>query len=126
MENKKTILIVEDDKQLNEILSKKFIKEGFRVLNAFNGEEGLGIYMKENPDLILLDIIMPIMDGVEMLRKVRRKEDGKHVPVIVLTNLSEADKTAESLEHGVFDYLVKSDWKLDDVVMKVKERLNLK
>lgn len=120
---KKKILIIEDEETLLSVLSKKLEKEGFQVVKAKNGEEGLSVFVKEQPDLILLDIIMPVMDGMEMLKRLRETEKGKDVPVVILTNLSEAGKTAEALEQGVFDYLVKSDWKLADLVEKIKQRI---
>ena len=122
---KKILLVVEDEKTLRSIMRDKFIKEGFDVLEASNGQEGLDLFIKESPNLILLDIVMPVMDGMEMLKKLREHEDGDHVPVIILTNLSEAEKTSEAIEQGVNDYWVKTDWRLDDVVKKVKERLGM-
>jgi len=124
--NKKILLVVEDNQPLREVIKDKFLKEGFEVLEASDGAQGLNIFSKEKPDIILLDIIMPVMDGITMLKKLRRLEAGKKVPVIVLTNLAEVGITAEALEHGVHDYLIKSDWKLEQVVEKVNEKLGLK
>ncbi len=122
----KKILIVEDEKSLRGVLSAKFIKRGFNVKVAKNGQEGLTVFKKFLPDLILLDIVMPIMDGLTMLKLLRQDPLGEKVPVIILTNLSEADKTAEALERGVFEYLIKSNWKLDEVVKLVNTRLEKK
>ena len=124
MDKKIVLLVVEDEASIRKVIVKKFIKEGFKVLEAVNGEKGLEIFIKERPDMILLDLIMPIMDGISMLKKIRQLDYGKNVPVIVLTNLSDAGKTAESIEYGVCDYLVKADWKLDDLVAKVKIRIS--
>ena len=125
MENgKKTILVVEDEQALNMALSMKLEKEGFSVLKAFDGEEGLKIALEKHPNLILLDMIMPRMDGITTLGKLREDEDwGRRVPVIMLTNLSDAEGVDAALKGGVHSYLVKSDWKLEDVVEKVKEEL---
>jgi len=118
------ILIVEDDMELLEVLTKKFeIEEEFTVFQAGDGRAGLELALKEHPELILLDIIMPIMDGMTMLRKLREDAWGKDTPVILLTNLSDESKVAEAIKHGAYDYLVKADWKIDDVVKKVRERL---
>lgn len=76
-----------------------------------------------HPDLILLDIVMPKMDGMTMLAQLREDEWGKTARVITLTNLSDTEKVAEAIEHGSYEYLVKSDWKIEDVVAKVREKL---
>ena len=120
---KNKILIVEDDLDLLEALKNKFIAEKFEVLEAMNGEVGLEAAFRRHPNLILLDIVMPVMDGMTMLKKLRQDSWGKNVFVILLTNLSDESKVAEAMQHGAFDYLVKADWKIDDVVKKVRERL---
>ena len=117
------LLIVEDEISLCKVLRDKLTREGFSVLEAKDGKEGLETALVQHPDLILLDIIMPVMDGMTMLTELRKDEWGKNAKVIFLTNLSEAEKIAESHTKGVYDYLVKSDWKLSDVVKKVRERL---
>lgn len=118
-----TILIVEDDLDLLEVLRKKFTMEKFEVLQAADGKIGLEEALHSHPDLILLDIIMPIMDGMTMLGKLRQDTWGKDVPVILLTNLSDESKVAEAMKHGVYDYLVKADWNISDVVKKVRAKL---
>src|SRR3989338_5520337 len=112
---KNKILIVEDDLDLLEALKNKFIAEKFEVLESMNGEVGLEAAFRRHPNLILLDIVMPVMDGMTMLKKLRQDSWGKNVFVILLTNLSDESKVAEAMQHGVFDYLVKADWKIDDV-----------
>ena len=77
--------------------------------------------LKEHPDLILLDLIMPIMDGMKVLDKLRKDEWGKGVKVILLTNLSDTDKEAECRDQYNCDYLIKSDWKIDDIVKRVDQ-----
>jgi DNA-binding response OmpR family regulator len=121
----KKILIVEDEPALLAVLVDKLSREQFRCLEAKNGQEGLDIALRERPDLILLDIIMPVMDGMTMLYELRKDAWGRNVPVILLTNLSEAERVAESLRQGVHDYLVKSDWTLEDIVKKIKEKLGI-
>ena len=126
MENKKTILVVEDEISLLNALRDKLARENFAVLEAKNGEEGLEVALREHPDLILLDIVMPKMDGMTMLRKLRSENEwGKSVPVVILTNLTSADdqRNRDITELEPAYYLVKTDLKLDDVVAKVKERL---
>lgn len=122
----KKILIVEDEMMLRKTLQEKLEKEGFKTLVAADGEEGLGMALTEHPDLILLDILMPKMDGFAMLREVRKDKWGKNVPVIVLTNVDDATRVAEGLQIGFigsYDYLVKSDHTLDEIVTKAKAKL---
>jgi two-component system alkaline phosphatase synthesis response regulator PhoP len=122
----KTILVVEDEKAMVEALGQKFKDAGFDVIKAFDGEEGLKIALKERPDLIMLDIIMPKMDGISFLKRIREDDRyGGRVPIIMLTNLSDADNVSEAAKYNVYDFLVKTDWRLDDVVKLVKEKLEL-
>ncbi|OGH70406.1 MAG: hypothetical protein A3C90_00610 [Candidatus Magasanikbacteria bacterium RIFCSPHIGHO2_02_FULL_51_14] len=123
---KEAILIVEDEPTLLRVIAEKLTHEGFHALEAKNGKEGIALAVKKRPDLILLDIIMPVMDGMTMLAKLRKDAWGKNVPVVILTNLSDEKKVGDAIEKGVFDYLVKSDWTLEDVVKKVKKRLKKK
>lgn len=124
MINKK-ILIVEDEESLLKLLSESFIENGIDVLGAVDGEQGLKMALEEHPDLILLDIILPKMDGITMLKKLREDERGKDVKVIILSNLSDSERVEEAMQKGVYDYLIKSNWNLADVINKVKEKLNL-
>lgn len=121
----KTILVVEDEKLILQALESKLSHEGFCVLQAADGEMGLSVALEKHPDLILLDIVMPKMDGMTMLGKLREDDWGKTVPIIVLTNLADDAKISQSMRSNVFDYLIKTDWKIDDVVRKVKVRLQL-
>lgn len=124
--SKKKILIVEDEVSLLNALALKFSQEDMIVSEAYDGEEGIEKAKKEKPDIILLDIIMPKMDGMTMLKKLRDAEWGRKIPVIILTNLAEAEKVSEAAEEGVYDFLVKTNWHINDVVEKVKEKLKMK
>jgi len=121
----KKILIVEDDQLLLKILSNEFEKQGFKTLLAQDGEEGLDKALYEQPDLILLDIVMPKMDGLTMLKKLRAEKEGAAIPVMILTNLSGAETIEKSVASGTFDFLVKANWELDDIVKKVKNKLKV-
>lgn len=124
MENKqKTILIVEDEAPLRGALSDKFKRAGFSVLEARNGEEGLEIATHEHPDIILLDVMMPVMSGMAMFKQLREDAWGKGARVIMLTNLNDAEYIAAAMEQGSYDYFIKSDWKIEDLVERVKEKL---
>ncbi|MEN8252498.1 MAG: response regulator [Patescibacteria group bacterium] len=123
----KTILVVDDEEVQRKPMIEELQDEGYNVLVAVNGQEGLEMAFREEPDLILLDIVMPVMDGMTMLKELRQKNSwSKNVPVILLTNLS-ADQ--EGIIEGVTKdepayYLVKSDFTLEEVVEKVNERLS--
>lgn len=120
-------MIVEDDEAILKSLVFQFKKNDFSVVAAKDGEEGLRLAKLEQPDVILLDIMMPKMDGMAMLKELRQTDEyGQQVPIILLTNLSDTDKVAEAVNLGVYDYLVKSDWNLEDVVKTVKGKLGIK
>lgn len=121
----KKILIVEDEVMLASVLSDRFKREGYEVYCTRNGEEGLDSALKDHPDLILLDIIMPVMDGMTMLERLRHNAWGKQAKVIILTNLSDSDKLTKSKAEEVRGYFIKSDWKMDEIVKKVNEELKV-
>lgn len=125
--DKKKILIVEDEEVMLDAISEAFVNQEFTILSANDGEEGLAVSLKEHPDLILLDILMPKMDGMIMLQKLRQDEWGKQVPVIILTNVK---PNSSSVINSVLQtepayYLVKSDVKLEGIVGKIKEVLKM-
>ncbi len=120
----KKVLIIDDDKILLRALSDKFQREGYEVIAAADGNEGLQkITGVDKPDIVLLDIVMPVKDGITMLKEMRAMDFVKDIPVILLTNLSDATNTMQAVQNGVHDYLIKSDWKIDDVVKVVAERI---
>lgn len=123
------ILVVEDEKILANILEEKLISEGFGVSKAYDGEEGLKLALLNHPNLILLDLLMPKVDGMTLLRELRKDVSwGKHVPVIILTNLSSHD---EQRNRDIVDlepsyYFMKTDKSVEEIVEKIKERLEIK
>ncbi|MCX6793140.1 MAG: response regulator [Candidatus Falkowbacteria bacterium] len=123
MEKKKIILVVEDTAEYQRILSVKLAQFGYEVLSAHDGEEGLAMALEHHPDLILLDIVMPKMDGLAMLEKLREDSWGKDVRVIMLTNLSGTEKIADAMLHNSFEYIVKTDTTIEDLVKKIQESL---
>jgi len=125
-QNKQKVLVVEDDLPVLRALVDKLDREGFDVISATNGVEGLEAALSNHPDLILLDILMPIMDGTTMLKKLRQKNVwGKKVPVILLTNLSNAEQKVMKniIESEPAYYLVKSNWSITEVIKRVREAL---
>lgn len=123
MADKKSILLVEDDTFVSDIYQTKLGEEGFEVIFAENGVEAMKELEKKVPDIILLDIVMPYMDGMEVLKKLKDNNKWKNVPVILLTNLSEKDKVEEGLSLGASDYLIKSHFTPAEVVQKVNDLL---
>lgn len=122
LSNKK-ILIAEDEPAMLNALTDKFSQEGCTVLRAENGKVAIDLAEKEKPDVLLLDILMPKMSGMEVLSEVRSGSDwGKTVPIIMLTNLSPNEEIMSGVvKNEPSYYLIKSDWKLYDVVQKVRD-----
>lgn len=116
-------MIVEDDSFVMDIYQTKLSDAGFATLEAVNGSEALKILEKEIPDLILLDILMPVMDGIEVLKNIKNNDKFKNIPVILLTNLSQQDEVNRGLELGAKDYLIKSHFTPSEVLEKVKNYL---
>lgn len=128
IELKKILLIVEDDVALRSILKDKFVKENFTVYEAGDGQAGLDMALIHNPTVILLDLLMPKLDGMTMLKKLRSSgEYGKQVRVIVLTNLDADDKIIQDVVNTQPTYyLIKSNVKLEEIIEKVKDVLKMK
>ena len=116
----KKILLVEDDEMLHNMYTQKFKSQGYDVVSAFNGSEGVKLAGEKKPDLILLDIIMPKMDGFVALKKIRKNPDTAKIPVIILTNLGQEDDIKKGKELGADDYFIKANHTPAEVVQKVK------
>jgi DNA-binding response OmpR family regulator len=116
----KKVLIIEDDIILSATLADNINHKGFETLHARDGEEGLDMALIIKPDLILLDILLPKMDGLTMLRKLRKDPWGKDVPVIILSNLNMPKNGVAGIGGDVSEYLVKVDWKIEDVMTKIE------
>lgn len=120
------IAIIEDDTLLSEMYSQKFKKDGYEVVRAGDGEEGFRLIKREKPNLILLDIMMPKMNGLQLLQALKADPDKEitNIPIILLTNLARGMQDVNrGLELGAVAYLIKSRVKPVDVVAKVKEVL---
>jgi len=125
MKTAKKILIIEDEKDLLSLLSEALKEEGFDVIGVQNGADGLAIVEEQKPNLVLLDLNIPGMDGLTFLKKLRGSKKGAYAPVIIFSNSSNVEDLSEAMEQGVLFYLAKSNWELEDVVKKVKEVLDL-
>ncbi|MCH7529718.1 response regulator [Patescibacteria group bacterium] len=122
---KRKILIIEDDKSLCTLLTAALKDEDFDILIAEDGKVGLKTAREQIPDLILLDLEMPGMKGLEVLKELRAYEKTRDIRVIILTNSSDVSSIEEAMEGSVFTYLTKSDWELEDIIKKVKEALDM-
>ncbi|MBI4050161.1 MAG: response regulator [Candidatus Doudnabacteria bacterium] len=120
MENKGRVLVVEDEEILLAALKEELSGGGYEVEGALDGVEGLEKTKSFKPDLILLDLVMPKMDGMEMLQKLKADAETRDVPVVILTNLSDYERISEALSLGAMDYLVKANYKLEDLLDKVR------
>jgi len=113
-------MIVEDDSFVMDIYRTKLEQENFKVIEAVNGMEAMKKLRDIQPNLILLDIIMPFMDGLEVLKKIKEDERLKNIPVILLTNLSQKEEVNKGLGLGANDYLIKSHFTPSEVLEKIK------
>ena len=120
------ILVVEDEINLRRSIEEILSKEGYAVVSASDGEEALSVVERERPDLILLDLVLPKKDGFSVLKTLRENEATAKIPVVVLSNLGEMEDVGRVLELGANRYLVKTDYKLSEVVEKVRETLGKK
>jgi two-component system, OmpR family, alkaline phosphatase synthesis response regulator PhoP len=120
----KKVLVVEDEDILLQGLEAALKQEGFQVVKAKNGQEGLQVAMAEKPDLILLDILMPVMNGTTMLSKLREIPEFKKLPVIMLTNAGTVDNIRESVTYdSASAFLIKSNTSIKEIVEKAKATL---
>ena len=121
---KKKILIVDDEPSLLGLFVDTLSPYGFECLTAKNGLEGLTLSLTENPDIILLDIRMPEMDGLTMLRELRKKEGGgKKMPVIILSSTNDEKSVSEALQLGVSDFLEKANWNVTELVERIRSKV---
>lgn len=119
----KSVLIIEDEKDIREAITIALRRQGYEVICAENGETGLRLALSDRPSLILLDLIMPVMNGHVMLEKLREDDWGKTAKVIVLTSMDDTADVASTKERGISDYIVKSNTSLLDITKKVDETL---
>ena len=119
----KKILFIEDESALQKTLGEILKQEGYEVTPALNGEVGLRMAKDKKPDLILLDLILPKIHGIEVLKKLKEDKETKEIPVIVLTNLGEIKDVEKAIELGATTYLVKAEYSLEEVAEKIRKTL---
>jgi len=122
----KKILIIEDDPFLSEVYAAKFSQSGFQTEVALDGKKGMERIKADKPDLIILDIVLPKMDGFELLKKIKEDPELKEIPVVLLTNLGQKNEVEKGLSLGADEYIIKAHFTPTAIVAKVKEILNQK
>jgi len=121
--NKPKILVVEDDKFLLKAYKIKFDKSGFEAIIASDGIEGLAATKKELPSVIVLDLMLPRMNGFEFLKAIKSDEKTKNIPVIALSNLGQKSDQEKTMELGASEYLIKTDYSLEEIADKIKKHI---
>jgi len=124
--DKKKILVVEDDPMISSMYKTKFEVDGFEVFTADNGATGLELAKKEKPDIVMLDIILPQLDGFSVLEQIKQDKATKSIPVIMLTNLSTDEDKKKGEKMGALDYLVKASLTPGQISEKIKQILKIK
>ena len=119
----KKILIVEDDKFLRELIARKLTDEGFEIVEAVDGEDGIKKIKETKPDLVLLDLILPNIDGFEVLSRVKGDVSLASIPIIILSNLGQKEEVEKGLELGAADYLIKAHFTPGEIIEKIKNIL---
>jgi CheY-like chemotaxis protein len=122
---KPLVLVVEDDVFLVNVHKKKLAKEGFEVLVAGNGNEALSLARENKPDIILLDLIMPIKDGFQALKELKADPELKDIKVVVLSNLGQEEDKQRAMEAGAVDYIVKANVSFREIINQIKRHLGL-
>ena len=120
----KKILFVEDEDALQQTFGDFLKQEGYEVVGALDGEAGVKLAKSEKPDLILLDLILPKLNGFEVLEELKKNPETKDIPVIILTHLEEIEYIQRAIEAGAKGYLVKSNYSLTDLLEKIKKTLS--
>ncbi|MBI1888348.1 MAG: response regulator [Candidatus Spechtbacteria bacterium] len=121
--DQKKVLVIEDDQFLRDLIIKKLEEEGFETLQAIDGEEGLRLIREEKPAIVLLDLILPGVDGFEVLKQAKEDAGVRAIPIIILSNLGQKDDIDRGLALGAEDYLIKAHFTPGEIVQKVKDTL---
>lgn len=118
------VLVIEDDKFLRELVVQKLTREGFETFEAVDGEDGVKKVKETKPDLVLLDLILPGIDGFEALGRIKEDQELAKIPVIILSNLGQKDDVEKGLKLGASDYLIKAHFTPGEIIAKVRSILS--
>ncbi len=124
MDKNKKILVIDDNQAFSTVIKEELESEGFLVDVTLDSKIGLQKVFQTSPDLVVLDLIMPFMDGLEVLREIRADEKAKKQPVLLLTQVGDNEKVAKAIELGISAYLVKADHSMPNILRKIKELVN--
>jgi len=119
----KKILIIEDDKFLRQLITQKLAQRNYDVVEAVDGEDGIKKVREQTPDLVLLDLILPGIDGFEVLSQIKQDDSLSHIPVIILSNLGQKEDIEKGINLGAMDYLIKAHFTPDEIIEKIKQAL---
>lgn len=119
----KKILIIEDDKFLRRVISQKLTKEGYEISEALDGEKGVKKIEEEGADLVLLDLILPGMDGFEVLARIKKDPKNSKIPVIILSNLGQKEDIDKGLKMGAVDYLIKAHFTPGEIIDRIEKAM---
>lgn len=122
----KKVLIIEDDQAIQKIYQTKLSQEGYQIIQAFDGQEGIEKAKTECPNLVILDLVLPKIDGFEVLKKIKKDKKTEKIPVIILSNLGQKEDLEKGLSLGADDYLIKAMHPITDVLMRVRKQLQQK
>jgi len=117
----KLLMVIEDDPLLTKMYKTKIASEGFRVITAQDGQEGLKKALEYKPDGIILDVMMPKLSGIDMLTRLRQDAYGKNIPVVIISNLSQEAEDGKAKELGVKEYLIKANYTPKEVIERLKQ-----
>jgi len=126
IEKKAFVLLVEDDKFLRELLVRKLEAVGFKVSTAVDGREALKKVKEELPELVLLDLVLPGVDGFDILKQIKEDSETSKIPVIILSNLGQREEVEKGLKLGADDYLIKAHFTPDEIISKISSVLGIK
>jgi two-component system phosphate regulon response regulator PhoB len=124
MADRKLVMIIEDDRFLSSLVRARLEKDGFKVQQAFDGEEAIAILKETKPDLVVLDLIMPRVTGFEVLEAISISPELNRTPIVILSNLAQDSDVQKAKSLGAVEYFVKVRVSIDDVVSKVMSILN--
>ena len=117
------VLLIEDDIFLKKVIKRKLLKEGYKILEALDGREGINKIKGEKPDLVLLDLVLPEMNGFEVLSQIKKDKTLAKIPVIILSNLGEEEDIKKGLEMGAVDYLIKAKFTPGEIMERIENAL---
>jgi DNA-binding response OmpR family regulator len=122
----KKILLIDDDDMISKTMSERFRSDGIEIVVEMDGEKGLARTKSDNPDLVILDLTLPKLDGLEVLKRIREDEEIANIPIIIFSNRDDMDTISATLEHGqLIDFIAKHEWKLEDIVTLAKKRMGM-